>query len=81
MSRLLLHHLAKPFVFALCLLPLSWLLYLVAQDQLGANPQEALIRATGDWALRFLANKPSSPMRRSLAWLQRGWSTLGLTLE
>ena len=54
MSRLLLHHLAKPFVFALCLLPLSWLLYLVAQDQLGANPQEALIRATGDWALRFL---------------------------
>jgi sulfoxide reductase heme-binding subunit YedZ len=23
-------------------------------DQLGANPQEALIRATGDWALRFL---------------------------
>ena len=36
------------------MLPLSWLLYLVAQDQLGANPQEALIRATGDWALRFL---------------------------
>jgi sulfoxide reductase heme-binding subunit YedZ len=41
-------------VFALCLLPLSWLLYRVVQDQLGANPQEALIRATGDWALRFL---------------------------
>ena len=54
MNRLLSHSLAKPLVFALCLLPLSWLLYRVVQDQLGANPQEALIRATGDWALRFL---------------------------
>ena len=53
MNRLLSHRWAKPLVFALCLLPLMWLLYLVAQDQLGANPQEALIRATGDWALRF----------------------------
>lgn len=54
MNRLLSHRWANPLVFALCLLPLSWLLYLVVQDQLGANPQEALIRATGDWALRFL---------------------------
>ena len=54
MNRLLSHRWAKPLVFALCLLPLSWLLYRVVQDQLGANPQEALIRATGDWALRFL---------------------------
>ena len=54
MNRLLSHSLAKPLVFALCLLPLSWLLYRVVQDLLGANPQEALIRATGDWALRFL---------------------------
>jgi sulfoxide reductase heme-binding subunit YedZ len=54
MNRLLSHRLAKPLVFALCLLPLGWLLYRVAQDQLGANPQEALIRATGDWDLRFL---------------------------
>ena len=54
MNRLLSYRWAKPLVFALCLLPLSWLLYLVVQDQLGANPQEALIRATGDWALRFL---------------------------
>jgi len=54
MNRLLSHPWAKPLVFALCLFPLSWLLYLVVQDQLGANPQEALIRATGDWALRFL---------------------------
>ena len=41
-------------LFALCLLPLAWLVYRVLLDQLGANPQEALIRATGDWALRFL---------------------------
>jgi sulfoxide reductase heme-binding subunit YedZ len=54
MNRLLSHLWAKPLVFALCLLPLSWLLSRVVQDQLGANPQEALIRATGDWALRFL---------------------------
>lgn len=54
MNRLLSHRWAKLLVFALCLLPLSWLLYRVVQDQLGANPQEALIRATGDWALRFL---------------------------
>ena len=54
MNRLLSHRWAKPLVFALCLLPLSWLLYRVVQDLLGANPQEALIRATGDWALRFL---------------------------
>jgi len=54
MNRLLSHRWAKPLVFALCLLPIMWLLYLVAQDQLGANPQEALIRAAGDWALRFL---------------------------
>jgi sulfoxide reductase heme-binding subunit YedZ len=54
MNRLLSHRWAKPLAFALCLLPLMWLLYLVVQDQLGANPQEALIRATGDCALRFL---------------------------
>jgi sulfoxide reductase heme-binding subunit YedZ len=33
---------------------LAWLVYSVLLDQLSANPQEALIRATGDWALRFL---------------------------
>jgi len=54
MNPLLLHRAAKPLLFALCLLPLAWLLYRVALDLLGANPQEALIRATGDWALRFL---------------------------
>lgn len=51
---LLLHPAAKPLVFILCLLPLAWLVYGAATDQLGANPAEALIRSAGDWTLRFL---------------------------
>jgi sulfoxide reductase heme-binding subunit YedZ len=50
----LLHPAAKPFLFALCLLPFVWLFYAAAMNRLGANPAEALIRATGDWTLRFL---------------------------
>lgn len=50
----LLHPLAKPLVFVLCLLPLAWLVYGAATDQLGANPAEALIRGLGEWTLRFL---------------------------
>ena len=54
MRSLLLHPLAKPLVFVLCLLPLAWLVAGAATDQLGANPAEALIRGLGDWALRML---------------------------
>ncbi|QTD44781.1 sulfite oxidase heme-binding subunit YedZ [Ottowia testudinis] len=50
----LLHPLAKPAGFLLCLLPLAWLVWGAAAGQLGANPAEALIRGLGDWALRFL---------------------------
>lgn len=50
----LLHAAAKPLVFVLCLLPLAWLVWGAASDQLGANPAEALIRSTGDWTLRML---------------------------
>jgi sulfoxide reductase heme-binding subunit YedZ len=39
---------------ALGLLPLAWLLWRTLADQLGANPAETLIRATGDWTLRGL---------------------------
>lgn len=53
-SRFLLHPAAKPLVFAMALLPLAGLVYGAATDQLGANPAEYLIRATGDWTLRFL---------------------------
>ena len=50
---------AKALVFAFCLWPfarLAWEAASVAMGSsaLGANPAEALIRATGDWTLRFL---------------------------
>ncbi len=54
MNKLLLHPAAKPVVFLLCLLPFAWLAYGAFADTLGANPAEALIRATGDWTLRFI---------------------------
>jgi sulfoxide reductase heme-binding subunit YedZ len=50
----LLHPAAKPLIFVLCLLPFAWLLRGAIANTLGANPAEALIRATGDWTLRFL---------------------------
>ena len=53
-QKLLLHPAAKPILFIVCLLPFTWLFYSALSDQLGANPAEALIRATGDWTLRFL---------------------------
>ena len=53
-KMLLLHRFAKPLVFALALLPFCWLLLAASTQQLGANPAEALSRATGDWTLRFL---------------------------
>ena len=53
-QKLLLHPASKPAVFAMCLLPLVWLLYSALANQLGANPAESLIRATGNWTLRFI---------------------------
>lgn len=53
-KKLLLSPAAKPMIFVASLLPFAWLLYAAITNQLGANPAEALIRATGDWALRFL---------------------------
>ena len=53
-QKLLLSPAAKPVLFVLCLLPLVWLFYSAWTNQLGANPAEALIRATGDWTLRFI---------------------------
>jgi sulfoxide reductase heme-binding subunit YedZ len=53
-NKLLLHPAAKPVVFVLCLLPFAWLFYGAFTDGLGANPAEYLIRATGDWTLRFI---------------------------
>ncbi len=52
--RALLHPIAKPWLFALCLAPLAWMVWAAVGNHLGANPAEALIRSSGDWALRAL---------------------------
>jgi len=44
----------KVLVFILCLLPLSWLVYALLTDQLGANPIEVLTRRLGEWGLQLL---------------------------
>lgn len=54
LNRLLLARWVQPAVVLLCLVPLAWLLSAALANRLGANPAEALIRASGDWALRFL---------------------------
>ena len=54
MQKALLHPAAKPTLFVACLLPFCWLFYGALTNQLGANPAESLIRAMGNWALRFL---------------------------
>ncbi len=53
-QKALLHPAAKPVLFFICMLPFAWLVFRAFTNQLGANPAEALIRATGDWTLRFL---------------------------
>jgi len=58
---------AKVLLFVLCLLPFAWLLYGAIANTLGANPAEALIRATGDWTLRFVCiTLAVSPLRQWL---------------
>ncbi len=54
LNRLLLARWVQPGLVLMCLVPLGWLLFAAFTDRLGANPAEALIRASGDWALRFL---------------------------
>ncbi len=53
-AKALMHPLAKPLLFVLALLPFAWLVYGALTNNLGANPAEYLIRAAGDWTLRFL---------------------------
>jgi methionine sulfoxide reductase heme-binding subunit len=53
-QKALMHPAAKVLLFVLCLLPFAWLIFQVATNGAGANPQEYLIRATGDWTLRFI---------------------------
>ncbi len=56
---------AKVLLFALCLLPFWWLFYGAWANTLGPNPAEAIIRASGDWTLRFLCiTLAVSPLRQ-----------------
>jgi sulfoxide reductase heme-binding subunit YedZ len=81
LNRWLGHSAVKPMVFLLCLLPAVWLLWAAVNDQLGANPAEALIRSLGDWTLRFLVVVLAvTPMRvtTGLSVLARWRRMLGL---
>jgi sulfoxide reductase heme-binding subunit YedZ len=72
MDALLRHPAAKPAIFSLWLLPFAWLLYAAFSDELGANPAEALVRSTGDWAIRALCLVLAvTPLR-----VITGWSAL-----
>jgi len=56
-------------LLAIGLMPLAWLVWLTLTDQLGANPAETLIRATGDWALRGLClTLAITPLRVMFGW-------------
>ena len=60
---------AKPAVFALCLVPLAWLVFAVLTGRTSANPAEDIILTTGIWALRFLlATLAITPLRRLSGW-------------
>ncbi|MDT8387050.1 MAG: protein-methionine-sulfoxide reductase heme-binding subunit MsrQ [Thiogranum sp.] len=68
--RLLYRNWLKPGVFAACLLPLAILIWKTFNDQLGANPIEAITHHTGEWALRFLLlTLLMTPLKRFSGWL------------
>jgi sulfoxide reductase heme-binding subunit YedZ len=68
-NKALLHPAAKPLLFLICLGPLAWLVVGAVANTLGANPAEALIRATGDWTLRFLCiTLTVTPLRQISGW-------------
>jgi sulfoxide reductase heme-binding subunit YedZ len=71
----------KPALFALCLLPLAWLVWRTVTDSIGPNPVETITHDTGDWALRLLlATLALTPLRRltGWSWLVRLRRMLGL---
>lgn len=72
---------SKPFVFALCLLPLAWLAWDAVHGQLGTDPVAQLEHRSGDWALRMvLATLAITPLRllTNWNWLIRYRRMLGL---
>ncbi len=71
-NRWLSHGTVKPTLFVLGCLPAVWLFWAALNNQLGANPAEALIRSLGDWSLRFLVLVLAVTPLRELT----GWSAL-----
>jgi len=71
----------KLSVFLLCLAPLAHLSWGFFNDELGANPVEAITHGTGDWALRWLlVSLAITPLRKlsGVNWLIRTRRMLGL---
>lgn len=72
---------AKPAVFIAALIPFALLVGMIARNDLGPNPIEALNRYTGDWTLRFLLlTLAVTPLRQVTGWayLMRLRRMLGL---
>jgi sulfoxide reductase heme-binding subunit YedZ len=68
LRQVLQHRRAKSVLWLLCCWPCLWLAWGAANDHLGANPAEYLIRATGDWTLRLLCiTLAVTPLRVMLA--------------
>lgn len=61
----------KPALFAACLIPLALLIWKAFAVELGPNPEQALIRTMGLWALRFLLfTLAVTPLRKLTGWAE-----------
>ena len=72
---------SKPFVFALCLVPLAWLAWDTFNQTLGTDPVAQLEHRSGDWTLRILlATLAVTPLRMLTGqnWVIRYRRMLGL---
>lgn len=59
----------KRLVFAGCVIPFGYLLFLAASGGLGVNPIETITLFTGRWTLRFLlVTLAVTPLRRLFHW-------------
>lgn len=59
----------KTLLFLICMAPLGWYLNGLLNEQLGANPIEAITRASGEWTLRLLLlTLAITPLRRLTGW-------------
>ena len=60
---------SKPLFQIVLTLPMLWLGWAAVHDALGANPAEALSRASGDWTLRALwLTLAITPLRQVTGW-------------